>query len=537
MNVLTAATQNMAEVVTDTNTALSMPAAHKYIVLAALSFMVWMLIRDRLRPGLLLFSVVVMFMVTGVLTPNEALAGFSNKGMITVALLFLVSEGVRRSDCLGAVMRWIFPSKEKSTVRKGYIYIMGVVASASAFLNNTPIVVIFIPHIKQWAKRVGLPLRKFLIPLSYAAILGGMCTLIGTSTNLVVHGLMLDRGMDGFSMFELGKVGGLIALAGIAYIVIFGNRRLPDDSKDQIESRTGDKYHIVEAVIGPRFPGINKTQEEFDFKSHYNADIIQMRRSGEVIKEQDKIRFREGDTLVLSADDQFIPTWGDSSVFLLLSNDSEYAPKCPKWKKWFSLGLLITMIAGATIGDMEFMRELVPGMRFDMFFWACVVTVIMAFTNIFPPKKYTKFISWDILITIACALAISTAMTNSGLAAWVAGGLKSMASDFSPVVILAALFLVTNIITELITNNAAAAFAFPVACEVATQLGVSSMPFIVAVCIAASCSFSSPIGYQTNMIVQGIGGYTFRDFLRIGLPLNIIAFVIAMIFIPIFWPF
>ena len=537
MDLLTAATQDIAATATNIGAVAETPATHKFVVLAALCLMVWMLIRDRMRPGLLLFSIVVLFLVSGVLTPNEALAGFSNKGMITVALLFLVSEGVRRSDCLGAVMKWIFPSKEKSSIRKGYAYIMGVVASASAFLNNTPIVVIFIPHIKQWAKRVGLPLRKFLIPLSYAAILGGMCTLIGTSTNLVIHGMMLDKGMDGFSMFELGKVGGLIAIAGIAYIVIFGNRRLPDDSTDSIESKRDDNHHIVEAVIGPRFPGINKTHEEFDFKSHYNADIIQMRRSGEVIKDTENIRFREGDTLVLSADDQFIPTWGDSSVFLLLSNDSEYTPKCPTWKKWLSLGLLIVMIAGATIGDMEFMKELVPGMRFDMFFWACVVTVIMAYTNIFPPKKYSKFISWDILITIASALAISTAMTNSGLAAWVAGGLKSMASDFSPVVILAALFLVTNIITELITNNAAAAFAFPVACEVATQLGVSPMPFIVAVCIAASCSFSSPIGYQTNMIVQGIGGYSFRDFLRIGLPLNIIAFVISMIFIPIFWPF
>ena len=510
----------------------------KYIVLAALAFMVAMLIKDKMRPGILLFSVVVIFIVTGILTPAEALSGFSNKGMITVALLFLVSEGVRRSDSLGSVMKWIFPSKERSSVRKGYLYIMGVVASASAFLNNTPIVVIFIPHIKAWARRVGLPMRKFLIPLSYAAILGGMCTLIGTSTNLVVHGLMLDAGMDGFTMFELGKVGGIIALVGIAYIVLFGERRLPAGDINEEQIRDGSSgYHIVEAVIGPRFPGINYAVKEFDFAGHYNANILQLRRGGERIENMEDVRFREGDTLLLAADEKFIPTWGDSSVFLMLTNDKEHTPESSPQRKWFTLSLLVMMIVGATLGDMPFIRERYPELSLDMFFWACVVTVIMAFTGIIPPKKYSKFISWDILVTIASALAISTAMTNSGLADWVAISLTRLADRFSPIVVLMLLYVVTNIITELITNNAAAAFAFPIALAVSQQMGLSPMPFMVAICIAASCSFSSPIGYQTNMIVQGIGGYSFRDFVRIGLPLNIIAFVISMIFIPIFWPF
>lgn len=431
------------------------------IVLVSMLFMVWMLVKDMLRPGVLLFSVVVLLMTTGVLTPEEALSGFSNKCMITVALLFLVSEGVRRTDCLGVVMRRIFPSKEHNSVRRGHICIMTVVTAFSAFLNNTPIVVIFIPHIKAWAKRMGLPIKKFLIPLSYAAILGGMCTLIGTSTNLVVHGLMLESGMEGFAMFEFAKIGGPIAIAGIAYIVLFGNRRLPGDDSE--------------------------------------------------------------------ADEQMLDQGGNS--------DEECGPMCPAWKRWLALGLLVMMIAGATIGDMESVRQTIPGQQLDMFFWACVVAVIMLFTGIIPPKRYTKFISWDILITIASALAISEAMAKSGLADWVARGLIGISSCFSPIVILALLFIVTNIVTELITNNAAAAFAFPIAVSVSQQLGVSPMPFIMAICIAASCSFSSPIGYQTNMIVQGIGGYKFRDFLRVGLPLNIIALLLSIILIPIFWPF
>lgn len=512
----------------------------KYIVLATIIFMVWMLLRERMRAGILLFSTVVILLVCGILTPSEALAGFSNKGMITVALLFLVSEGVRRSDALGAVMKWIFPSRERSTIRKGHLYIMSVVTAASAFLNNTPIVVIFIPHIKAWARRVGLPLKQFLIPLSYAAILGGMCTLIGTSTNLVVHGLMLEAGMEGFSMFELGKVGGIIAVAGIAYILLFGQRRLP--SNDEVagsghSAASADSYHIVEAVIGPRFPGINCAVEEFDFRGHYNANILQIRRGGEVLGSLEGVRFREGDTLLLASDDRFIPTWGDSSVFLILTNDNDHSPQSTPLRKWFTLGLLVAMIVGATLGDMPFMRELLPNTSLDMFFWVCVVTVIMAFAGIFPAKRYTKFISWDILVTIASALAISTAMTKSGLADWIAVSLTRLADSSAPIVVLALLYVVTNIITELITNNAAAAFAFPIAVAVAQQMELSAMPFIVAICIAASSSFSSPIGYQTNMIVQGIGGYSFRDFLRVGLPLNIIAFVISMIFIPVFWPF
>ncbi len=508
-----------------------------YIVLAAIVLMVFLLIKDRMRPGLLLFSVVVLFVCTGVLTPAEALAGFSNKGMITVGLLFLVSEGVRRSDCLGHMMVRLFPDKEHSSVRRGYAAILPSIATISAFLNNTPIVVIFTPHVKAWARRVGLPLKKFLIPVSYAAILGGMCTLIGTSTNLVVHGLMLDAGLGGFTMFELGKVGGIIALCGMLYIFFFGNRLLPDDKTLIEEGGVRDGVHIVEAVLAPRFPGIHKSYTEFDFRSHYGAEIIQIRRRGLAQPLDESYEYREGDTLVLSADENFVPTWHDSSVFLFLSNDTEYPPKAPRWKKWFAFFLLVVMIVGATFGQTPFMKRLLPGVESDMFFWAAVVTVIMAFCNIFPPKKYSKFISWDILITIASALAISRAMTQSGLADWVASGLIGLSDSVSPLVVLAVLYLVTNLITELITNNAAAAFAFPIALSASAQLGVDPMPFCVAICMAASASFSSPIGYQTNMIVQGVGNYKFSDFLRIGLPLNLIAFVITMIFVPLFWRF
>ena len=599
------------------------------IVFLGLIGMVTALVLDKMRPGMILFSVTVLFLCFGILTPKEMLEGFSNKGMITVALLFLISEGVRQSGALGQLIKKLLP-QEKTTVMKAQARMLPAISFVSAFLNNTPVVVIFAPIIKRWAESVRIPATKFLIPLSYATILGGMCTLIGTSTNLVVDGMILDAGYKGFGMFELGRVGIFIALAGIVYLLFFSSRLLPEVRKDTvgdehgeadassfhrveavigarfpgINKRVGDfnfvrhygaevkeikrsgvsivdnlsrvgifialagivyllffssrllpevrkdtvgdehgeadasSFHRVEAVIGARFPGINKRVGDFNFVRHYGAEVKEIKRSGvSIVDNLSRVKFHEGDTLVLWADDSFISTWGDSSVFVLLANGKDTEPKAGRKKRWFALTLLVLMIVGATVGELPFMEELLPGIDLDMFFFAAVTTVIMAWTKLFPARKYTKYISWDILITIACAFAISRAMVNSGVADIIAHGIIDMSDDYSPHVLLAVLFIITNLFTELITNNAAAALAFPLALSLSNQLGVSPMPFFVVICIAASASFSTPIGYQTNLIVQGIGNYKFTDFVRIGLPLNILTFIISVILIPLIWPF
>lgn len=510
-------------------------------VLMALAGMVAALVWDRMRPGMILLSVVVLFLVVGILTPKEMLEGFSNKGMITVAMLFLVSEGIRQSGALGQLIKKLLP-EGKTTVLKAQVRMLPPIAFVSAFLNNTPVVVIFAPIIKRWAESVKLPATKFLIPLSYVTILGGICTLIGTSTNLVVHGMVIDAGYEGFTMFELGKVGVFIAIAGMLYLFAFSNRLLPDSRQDNYteeeEEGSPGNLHRVEAVLGSRFPGINKTLGEFNFTRHYGAIVKEVKSGGErFTHDLDKVTLHEGDTLVLWADDTFIPTWGESSVFLMLANGSENTEPVSKKKRWLALGLLIFMIVGATVGELPTVKEAIPNMRLDMFFFVCITTIIMAWTKIFPPKKYTKYISWDILITIACAFAISKAMENSGFASLVASYIISMANNFGPYALLAIIFIITNIFTELITNNAAAALSFPIALSVATQLGVNPTPFFVVICMAASASFSSPIGYQTNLIVQGIGSYKFTDFVRIGLPLNLITFLISVFVIPMIWKF
>ena len=474
-------------------------------VLLSLLGMMAALIADKMRPGMVLFSVVVLFLCVGILTPKEMLEGFSNKGMITVALLFLVSEGIRQSGTLGQVIKKLLP-QGKTTVFKAQLRILPSVAFISAFLNNTPVVVIFAPIIKHWAKSVKLPATKFLIPLSYVTILGGICTLIGTSTNLVVHGMILEAGYD---------------------------TAVPDEEVEE-----GEKLHRVEAVLGARFPGINKKLSDFNFQRHYGAEVkeIKTRNGQRYVDHLEDVVLREGDTLVVMADDTFIPTWGESSVFVLLTNGND-PDTSGKKKRWLALILLVLMIVGATVGELPATKEMFPDIKLDMFFFVCITTIIMAWTNIFPARKYTKYISWDILITIACAFAISKAMVNSGVADCVAGFIIGLSDDYGPHVLLAILFVITNLFTELITNNAAAALAFPLALSISAQLGVSPTPFFVVICMAASASFSTPIGYQTNLIVQGIGNYKFTDFVRIGLPLNIITFLISVILIPLIWNF
>lgn len=432
-------------------------------VLLSLTGMIVVLAFDKMRPGLTLFSVVILFMACGIISPSEAIAGFSNKGMITVAILFLVSEGIRQAGSLDYIIRKILPAR-RTTVPRAMAHMLPGVALISAFLNNTAVVVIFAPLIKKWAEKVRLPAKKFLIPLSYATILGGVCTLIGTSTNLVVDGMMQEEGFPGFSMFELGKVGFIIAIFGITYLVLFSNKLLPGNRPAL--------HHTENTVPGPLSSLLKPNAVKPRAKSNY--------------------------------------------------------------KRWLALFLLFVMITGATIGE-----HLPPvgGVKCDMFFFAAITMIIMAWTGIFPTPGYTRYVSWDILIAIASAFAISKAMLNSGIAEIIAHYIIILAQDLGPRGLLATLFIITNIFTEIITNNAAAALSFPIALAVAGQLSVSPTPFFVIICIAASSSFSTPIGYQTNLIVQNLGGYRFNDYMKIGLPLNLITFFLSVFMIPLIWNF
>lgn len=572
-----------------------------------------------------LLTIVVLMMVGGVIDAKEALSGFSNRGMITVGLLYLVSEGVSRSGALSRIAALMLPQR-KGKLSKMFTQMLVPVSGLSAFLNNTPIVIIFAPMFKRWAETMNVPSQKLLIPLSYATILGGMCTVIGTSTNLVVDGMMMSETGSGMPLFEVGKVGLPITIIGLLYVIFASRYLLPGNPKKeaahtdipkeyyydvtihpgskfigkeicngQVESlgdmrvtsvlRENAMIHAdantitiiendklvlagtskglnrlmmtpdlslnclhncddsfretatkqVEAVLAPRFPGIGKTLEEFDFYRHYGAIVMALHRNGQRITHGlNKIKLTEGDNLVLLTDDTFMKAWGESSVFYLLAETDEVQKPVKSHKRTLTLILTAIMILGAAIGENV---KLPWNFQVDMFSMAAITAIIMAWTNIFPAKKYTKFVSWDVMITISCAFAISKGMINSGIAAIIAEHTIGAVYQFGPQAVLAVLFLITALFTEVITNNAAAALAFPIALESAKELHADPLPFFITICIAASASFLTPIGYQTNLIVQGIGNYRFSDFMKVGLPLSIIVFIMSVILIPIIWPF
>ena len=262
---------------------------------------------------------------------------------------------------------------------------------------------------------------------------------------------------------------------------------------------------------------------------------MSLHRNGERITQGlNKIKLTEGDNLVLLTDDTFMQAWGESSVFYLLSETGEIKKPAPSRKRTIALILTGIMILGAAVGDKI---NLPWNFKIDMLSMAALTAIIMAWSNIFPAKKYTKFISWDVMITIACAFAISKGMINSGMAGFIAEHTIGAVYHLGPHAVLAVLFLITCLFTEVITNNAAAALAFPIALEASKQLGVEPLPFFVTICMAASASFLTPIGYQTNLIVQGIGNYKFSDYLKVGLPLSLIVFIMSVILIPFIWPF
>lgn len=596
-----------------------------FIVVSLIVLMIIALAREMLRPGLVLFTAAGVMMAVGIISAQEVASGFANIGMLTVAILFLVSEGIRQTGALNRFAHFFLP-KKRGSIPFMLPRVMLPVSVLSAFLNNTPIIIIFGPMVKKWAEKLNLSSQKFLIPLSYATIFGGMCTLIGTSTNLVVHGLMIDNGMNGFSMFELGKIGVPVLVVGTIYVAIFGNWLLPgakiklnapnrnnreyfydlivtkgsslvglelkagrikelknlvlhsverggkvikptgesitiqendillvagkSDSlnviiaMDSVKLRGVDELKGIipkselrqyEAVIAPRFPGIGQTITEFNLVEHYKAVVLAIHRNGERITTNlGHLRLKAGDSLVLLTDDKFIKNWGDSKIFYLTSYIGEHNTNGGSLKRWLALIILLLMIAGATFGKYFYTPRAIS---FDMFYFAALAAILMVWLKILPAQQYTKAVSWDILITIAMSLAISKAMQNSGAADALARTTINFSKSFGPIGVLAAVYLITTLFTEIITNNAAAALVFPIALSAAHQMGIDPKPLFVAIAVAASASFSTPIGYQTNLIVQGIGNYKFTDYMKIGLPINIVSFAVTVILVPYIWHF
>lgn len=583
-----------------------------WITLAVLVFVFGMLALSRFSPDAILLAGLTVLLVLGVVTPRQAFSGFSNEGVVTVAILFLVAAGTKESGAIYLAVNWLL--RRPRNVGTAQATLMLPVAGLSAFLNNTPLVLMLIPVVSEWGKKFQIPISKLLIPLSYAALLGGMCTLIGTSTNLVVNGLLVDSGIGNLRLFDIAWVGVPIAMAGMLYIVAAGRWLLPDrrpaasilddpreysvemvveensplngqtiedaglchlpglylleiERDGQIIPAVGPEERLrsrdrlvfvgivdsiidlqkirglkpatdqvfklnsprrervlIEAVLSHTSPLAGKTIREGKFRTRYDAAIIAVARNGQRIRKKvGDIILQAGDTLLLEAHSSFVEVHRNSRDFYLVSQIEGYNP--PSYEKgWLALGIMAALVASVTLGFLSMLQA------------ALLAAGAMVLTGCLSADGARKSVDWRLLVAIASAFGIGQAMDVTGTARHIADVLIGLGGR-NLWLSFAIVYTLTMIFTEIVTNNAAAVLMFPVAVAAAQSLGVDPMPFVIAVMIAASAGFATPIGYQTHLMVYGPGGYKFTDFLRIGVPMNLIVMLVALLVIPRVWPF
>ncbi len=546
----------------------------------------------------------------GVIDAPEALAGFANPGLLTVGVLFIVVTGLRETGAIDLVGGSLLgrPRSTRGAIGRLFAPVCGL----SAFLNNTPVVAILIPATVDVARRLKTSPSKLLIPLSYAAILGGTCSTIGTSTNLMVSGLVeSETDLAPLGLFDIAWIGVPCALVGGVYLLLFAPRLLPDrrgsgetlaDPREftaemavpsgspligltiaeaklrqlpevfvaEIE-RSGElvrvtpdtrllvndrlvfvgaveamrdlqqlrglaaiddqpikvnakRHHreMFEAVVPQIGNIVGKTVRESRFRNAFEAAVLAVARQGERVRGKiGDIRLRPGDTLLVESDRQFAQR--HRRDFLLVRQVDDSGRRRHE-RAWIALAATLGMVAVAAFGILSMLQA------------ALVAAIVMVLTRCCTVKTAREGVNWSLLIAIGSAIGLGHAIESSGLAA-MAGEFVVSATAGHPWLALAAIYLLTVILTELVTNNAAAAVSFPFAIATSAALGVSAMPFVIVIMVAASASFSTPLGYQTNLMVMGPGGYVFRDYLRIGVPLSVLVAIVAILLGPVVFPF
>lgn len=584
-------------------------------VLAIVAAMMVGLIREIARPDMILFTALAVFLLTGVITPKQALRGFSNQGMLTIALLFIIAGAIQKSGIFDRAISWILGSRP--TPRAALFKMMMPVSGLSAFLNNTPIVVTFTPFVRKWCEEHNISPSKFLIPLSYATIMGGMMTLMGTSTNLVVQGYLHNYGYQGFSIFELAIVGLPVTILGLLYLGTIGYRLLPKDRSVTSVAEEDSREYLAEMVVEPKYPHIGKTIEDAGLRNLKGLFLIEIiRGNGRISPVKSTTVMQENDRLIFTGDVSTIAdlqnTKGlrldpgaDLSLDLLKNGSTELVEvvvshestllsnkiKHTKFRGKYDAAVVavhrnnervrgkvgdivlkpgdtLLLLAGSdfqqrknlfndfyvvtpmgnpfltdadtkkgllTIITLSVMILLVAFNVLSMFKAMSFVVVLLLVTRVVTPEEAKKSIQFNVLLLVASAFGIGAALTASGAAKWIATGLVHAAQPFGLIAVLLFIYLLTNIFTEMITNNAAAAMMFPIAMSVSQQVHVNPMAFAVLVAIAASASFVTPIGYQTNLIVMGPGGYKFTDYFKVGIPLSILVMIITVTLVDLVW--
>lgn len=566
----------------------------------------------RLAADLVMVGAVALLLTLGVLDTKDAFGGFANEGMLTVAVLFVVAAGIRETGAMAFLAQRVLGRPRSATVAQARM--MFPMATMSAFMNNTPLVAMMLPVVADWAKKHRIALSKVMMPLSFATILGGLCTLIGTSTNLILSGLVARETGQALSLFDPAWVGVPCAVVGLAYMLVGSRWLLPDrqpalsvqddarqytaemlvepssplvgrtieqaglrhlaglylaeiDRDGQVLPAVGPRERLrandhlvfvgivesvvdlqklrglkpatdqvfkldvprtdrclIEAVVSNTCPLVGQTIREGRFRTVYNAAVIALARNGERLRRKlGDIVLEAGDTLLLEAHPEFADRHRNSRDFFLVSRVEDSAPARHE-RAWVALGILGGMVLAAGAGWLSMLNA------------ALLAAALMLLTGCCSEVAARRNIDWPVLLMIGASLGLGRAMDVTGAARSITGTVLGVVGA-EPWIALVAVYGLTMVFTEVMSNNASAVLVFPIATATANTLGVSHLPFVMAIMMAASCGFATPIGYQTNLMVYGPGGYRFSDYLRFGGLLNLLVGVVTVVVVPWVWPF
>jgi di/tricarboxylate transporter len=603
------------------------------IVLTLVAF-----IREWASPDVLALSILCLVVALGLVSPTEMTLVFRNEAPLTIAALFVIGGALEKSGAVDHIGRAL-KSRLSGNTRISILAFSLVAAFFSAWMNNTAIVAILLPVTLGFARSKDIAASRLLMPLSYASILGGCCTLIGTSTNLLVNGTLKDMGEPTMTMFQLAPLGIPLTLAGIAYLTVFGPTLIPARSSIsgslEIDYRTSPLYHLLiggdseligkkvtETPLFDRHSGIHimevrrggtrvmaslanlviekndrilvaihrrkggganaeelfaqigvqllstidgivselvvhhesslrgRTLAASDFRQRYNCVVLAVHRNGVNITSRiAELPLEGGDTLLVITARNNLDQLERTRDFILTDSPTETpAPQQgaagmtrSTLHVWLAWAALIGVVATATLTDLfsraGFGIEPVP-----IHFAALVGALALLWLRVVTPREAYASIDWQVLLMLYGLLGLGMAMQSSGTALYLSRGLVETAEGFVsreylPMVMLWLVFILTLCLTEVLSNNATAVMMIPIVVTLARELDVSTTPFVMAVAVSASCAFALPMGYQTHMMIYGPGGYKFRDFLRVGIPLNLICWVVSCLLIPVIWPF
>lgn len=598
---------------------MSVEKIQMIVTFAVLAGVFVVFIKEWLPNDLVALGGLSVLLLIGILDENDLGRIFSNSAPMTIGAMFILGEALTRTG----VIDWIAHRFEKwagGSLSRAIAILALIVIPLSAFMNNTPVVIVFLPVLMAFARSTGLKASKLLIPLSFFSILGGTITLIGTSTNLLVSGLSKQQGQPAFGIFEISGLGIVYAVIGFLYIFFIGQHLLPErdtvssllDAEDtrkfssaveipegspligerlithplfsnksrtivyevirygrrvedipldaitfkardvlwfratavqlaEIQGNGGvamihrksvnddgtdqtEEVKTVEAIIGQNSPLIGKSIKQSNIRRRYGIVVAAVHRQGVSLSQgYPDMRLAFGDTLLLEGPVHNIVQLNREGSFLSL-NETVVRPKL-KSKMGLAIGILAAVVLSAGFGLLSITSA------------ALIGAVLVVLTGCLAIRDAYKAIEWEVLFLIYGMLGVGLAMEKTGGAEWIAMGVVGVMDHLGPLAILAAIYLLASILTELVTNNAVAILMTPIAISIAGSMEVDPRPFLVAIMFGASASFITPIGYQTNTYVYGAGGYKFGDFMKIGIPLNLILWGTAVLLIPRFWPF